>query len=212
MKNVQLYIIVAVALCLIIPGCKRKQPQNGGTGAQIQVEQKADVKAPDFALENYDGTKVSLGDYKGKIVVLEWFNYECPFSKYSWETARNTANLAEKYAGRGVVFLAINSTAHATPEKNKETAEAAKLDYPILDDRSGRVGRAYGAKTTPHMFVIDKEGYIVYDGAIDNAPMGKAPDAGKINYVDQAISELLAGKPVSIPKTDPYGCSVKYAE
>jgi peroxiredoxin len=167
-------------------------------------------KAPEFALANYDGKMVSLSDYKGKIVVLEWFNYECPFVKYHYEQAKTMIELPNKYKDKGVVWLAINSTKHLTTEGNKEFAEKFKLSYPILDDRTGAAGHLYGAKTTPHMFIIDAKGNIAYSGAIDNSPMGKEKNV--INYVDKALSELTAGKEVSTPTTAAYGCSVKYAE
>jgi peroxiredoxin len=118
-------------------------------------------------------------------------------------------DLARKYKSQNVVWLAVNSTGHTTPEANKAFAARYKLPFAILDDRSGEVGRAYGAKTTPHMYVIDPRGNIVYDGAIDDSPMGKKKD-GAVNYVDKALTELARGKAVSTAKTKPYGCSVKY--
>jgi peroxiredoxin len=172
------------------------------------AESRAGNKAPEFTLVNYDGKTISLSDYKGKIVVLEWFNYECPFVKYHYEKAKTLIELPNKY--KDVVWLAINSTGHLTTEKNKEFAEKYKLSYPILDDRTGKVGHAYGAKTTPHMFIIDTKGNIAYNGAIDNSPMGKEKNV--INYVDKALAELTTGKEVSTPTTEPYGCSVKYAD
>jgi len=168
-------------------------------------------KAPDFTLQSFDGKTISLSDYKGKTVVLEWFNFECPFSLYHHQKTRTMDDLASKYKSKNVVWLAVNSTNHTTPEANLQFIKKHKLGYPILDDRSGKVGRAYGAKTTPHIFIIDGNGDIVYDGAIDNAPMGKTPDGQKpVNYVDKALAELTAGGKVSTPDTKSYGCSVKY--
>ncbi|NIP25799.1 MAG: redoxin domain-containing protein [Phycisphaerae bacterium] len=119
--------------------------------------------------------------------------------------------LANKYKDKNVVWLAVNSTSHTTPEANKKFAEQQKLPYPILDDRSGRVGHAYGAKTTPHMYIINPRGRIVYEGAIDNSPLGKTPE-GKdlVNHVDKALGEITAGKMVTTKETKPYGCTVKY--
>lgn len=169
-------------------------------------------KAPDFELKSFDGRTVKLSDYGDEIIVLEWFNFECPFSRYHHETTQTMAELAKKYREKGVRWFAVNSTSHTTTEANREFAGKHKLPYPILDDRTGQVGRLYGARTTPHMFVIDKDGTIVYDGAIDNAPLGKPQaESGKTNYVDKALSELLTGRKVSIPNTPPYGCTVKYA-
>jgi len=168
-------------------------------------------KAPDFTLKSFDGKEVRLSDLRGKIVVLEWLNFECPFSRYHYETKKTMIELANKYKDKGVVWLAINSTHHTTPEANKAFSAKHRLPYPILDDRSGKVGHLYGAKTTPHMFVIDRFGRIAYDGAIDNAPLGRLPQGQQlVNYVDKVLSELLDGRLVSTPKTKSYGCSVKY--
>jgi len=154
---------------------------------------------------------VSLSDYKGKIVVLEWFNLDCPFVKYHYDTATTMVDLANRYKGKNVVWLAINSTGNTTPKENKKFTRKHKLPYPILDDRSGEVGRTYGAKTTPHIYIIDRNGFVVYKGAVDNSPMGGQKE-GVINYVDKALAELTANRQVSIQDTEPYGCSVKYAQ
>jgi len=169
------------------------------------------VKAPDFTLKNYDGKEVKLADYKGKIIVLEWFNQECPFVQYHYEKKSTMKDLAAKFKDKNVVWLAINSTSHQETEKNKKYAETYKIPYPILDDRPGKVGKAYRATNTPHMFIINTDGNIVYNGAIDNAPLGRVPkDKKLINYVDKALKELTSDKTVSIAKTKPYGCTVKY--
>ncbi len=168
-------------------------------------------KTPEFTLTSFDGKTVSLSDYKGKIVVLEWFNLECPFVQYHYNTATTMVALANKYKGK-IVWLAVNSTSHTTPEANKTFAEKHKLPYLILDDRTGKIGRAYNATNTPHIFIIDTKGYIAYDGAIDNSPMGNTPQGQElINYADKALTELTAGKTVSLKETKPYGCTVKYA-
>ena len=167
-------------------------------------------RASGFELKSFDGQTVSLSDYRGKIVVLEWLNFECPYSRYHYETKATMVGLAKKYKGKNVVWLAVNSTNHTTPQPNKDFARQYKLPYPILDDRSGKVGHAYGAKTTPHMYIINTRGRIVYEGAIDNAPLGKKKE-DMVNYVDKALAELTGGRAVIIPKTKPYGCTVKYA-
>ena len=202
MKNTVLTILVILALsALMFNGCKSKKA----------VDESEILKmAPEFTLTSDDSKTISLSDYKGKIVVLEWFNYECPFVKYHYEKVKTMVELANKYEDKNVVWLAINSTGHLTTQKNKEFANKYKLTYPILDDRTGKTGRAYGAKTTPHMFIIDARGRIIYAGAIDNAPLGKTKE-GVINYVDTVLAELTSGKTVSISNTEPYGCSVKYA-
>ena len=181
---------------------------------QSQDKESSCPKAADFTLTNYDGREVSLADFEGKIVVLEWLNYDCPFVKYHYETASTMVDLANKYADKGVVWLAINSTNYATAEANKDFAKKNSIPFPILDDHEGTVGHAYGAEHTPELFIINKKGQIAYHGAIDNAPLGKLNDGEteKKNYVDNAIAELLAEKDVTVPKTKPYGCTVKYAK
>jgi peroxiredoxin len=165
--------------------------------------------APDFSLQDQNGKTISLSDYKGKIVVLEWFNEECPYVQRHYR--QQTMNkLADEYAPRGVIWLAINSTAGKTNESNKAAAKALGVDHPILNDSTGAVGHEYGAKSTPHMFIIDKTGNLVYSGAIDNDRDGDRTQ-GKVNYVSQALDEILAGKPVSEPRTRQYGCTVHYA-
>ena len=190
----------AVISVVILCGCKSEKPDTKIESSEV---------AKDLTLTNYDGTTVSLSDYKGKIIVLEWFNYECPFVKYHYENAQTMTTLANKYKDKNVIWLAINSTGHLTIDKNKQFAEQHNVESPILDDRTGKTGRAYGARTTPHMFIIDADGKIVYEGAIDNSPLGRTKDV--VNYVDKALSEMTSGKAVSIPNTEPYGCSVKYA-
>ncbi len=170
-------------------------------------------RAPDFTLQSFDGKTVRLSDYRGKTVVLEWFNIECPFVQYHYNKANTMINLAAKYGDKNVVWLAVNSTSHTTPEANGEFAQKHKLAYPILDDRSGQVGRAFGAKTTPHLFVIDPGGHVVYDGAIDNSPLGKTADGQEpVNYVDNVLAALTTGKDIGVSNTKSYGCSVKYPQ
>jgi peroxiredoxin len=193
-------IILAVSI-MIFSGCESKSPGDDPKPGKI---------APGFTLINYDGKTISLSDYKGKIVVLEWFNYECPFVKYHYEKVKTMTTLADKYKDKSVVWLAINSTSHLMADKNKEFVDQYRISYPILDDKTGRTGRAYGAKTTPHMFIVDTGGKIAYSGAIDNSPLDEKKE-GVINYVDKALLELTMDKSVRISNTAPYGCSVKYA-
>jgi DsbC/DsbD-like thiol-disulfide interchange protein/alkyl hydroperoxide reductase subunit AhpC len=170
--------------------------------------------APAFTLKDQDGTAVQLSDFAGKVVVLEWTNPNCPFVQYHYRSDVMTMpKLAATYAPKGVVWLAIDTTSNLTAAKDKEFRDANHVPYAILDDRQGDVGRAYQAKSTPDVFVIDADGNIVYQGAIDNAPLGKLPADGKlINYVQQALDQLLANEPISTPQTKSYGCSVKYAK
>jgi peroxiredoxin len=164
-------------------------------------------KAPDFTLSDASGSQVSLAGSNGSIRVLEWVNPDCPFVQRHY-AAGTMKKLAEHYATKGVVWLAINSTSTMDAARSAAFRDSHQLPYPILVDRDGTVGHLYGAETTPHMFVIDGNGTVVYEGAIDDDPRGSKPSA--TNYVAAALDELLAGKPVATPETKPYGCSVKY--
>jgi peroxiredoxin len=165
--------------------------------------------APAFTLEDQDGNEVSLSDFSGKVVVLEWTNWDCPFVQRHYRSGTFT-KLFEKFKDQGIVWLAVNSTNYATAEKDKEWIEQYNLPYPILSDFTGRVGKMYDAKTTPHMYIIDKTGTLVYAGGIDDDPQGESENP--TNYVENALNEVLAGKDVSVPESKPYGCSVKYAK
>lgn len=169
--------------------------------------------APAFTLIDTEGKTHNLADYKGKVVVLEWFNPGCPVVVMHHEKHSTMKDLQKKFAEKDVVWLAVNSGAQGQQGHGKQTnADARKewnIGYPVLLDESGKVGRAYEAKTTPHMYVIDKGGVLVYTGAIDNGS-GRKP--GDINYVEQAVTQVLAGETVSTPETKPYGCAVKYAK
>lgn len=179
-------------------------------------EAQVGMPAPEFALRDLDGKTVRLSDFKGKTVVLEWFNPGCPYVKAS-HIRGSLVDAARRHARAGVVWLAINSGAPgkqgAGAEVNREARRAFRMEHPILLDEAGQVGRAYGATNTPHMFVIDPAGKLVYAGAIDNSPDGEgaSPAGGKlIKYVDAALEDLASGRPVKISRTRAYGCSVKY--
>ncbi len=172
--------------------------------------------APDFSLTDAKGKTHSLSQYKGKYVVLEWFNPECPFVKKHYGSG-NMQKLQEEYTGKGVVWLTIDSNApgsegNMTPEQAEKVATKWKThESALLLDPEGKAGRAYGAKNTPNMVVISPEGKIVYQGAIDSkATPNPADIPGSTNYVKVALDESLAGKPVTTANTKPYGCSVKY--
>lgn len=169
-------------------------------------------EAPDFTLTDVDGKTFKLSQFDGKIVVLEWANYDCPFVKAHYvPEKKTTTKLAQKYEDKDVVWLVINSTHYTTAKDSKEWAEKVGLEQTVLIDTDGKVGKLYHAKTTPHLYVVDKKGRVVYQGAIDNAPLGNVPEGKEfVNYVDQALSELIADKEVSVPRTKPYGCTVKY--
>ena len=164
--------------------------------------------APDFTLPDTAGNEVSLSDFEGKIVVLEWLNPDCPFVQRHYK-AGTMKELATKYGGEGVVWLTINSTHYMNAEANAKFKASNDLPYAILVDQSGDVGRLYDAKTTPHMYIIDGDGELVYMGAIDDDPRGNKGEPA-VNYVAVALDEMLAGKAVTTAETKPYGCSVKY--
>jgi peroxiredoxin len=168
--------------------------------------------APQFSLPDQNGKTVSLSDFAGKTVVLEWFNPGCPYVQKFYSQGGKMNELASQATAKGdVVWIAINTTKGNTPESNKETAGKWSIDRPILTDDGGKVAKAYGAKTTPHMFVIDKEGKLVYAGAIDDKPDSDASSlSGAKNYVLAALSDLQSGKEVATPETKSYGCGVKY--
>ena len=171
--------------------------------------------APEFALTDVNGKTVKLSDYKGKIVVLEWFNPQCPFVVYAHGEKGPLRDMASTVAADGIVWLSINSSAPgkegAGLEINKKMGEEWKIKNPILLDESGTVGMKYGAKTTPHMYIIDPAGKVVYNGAIDDKRSTNPADVKTSkNYVVAALDELKAGKPVSTASTAPYGCTIKY--
>ena len=165
-------------------------------------------QAPTFTLSDSAGNQVSLADYSGKVVVLEWLNPDCPFVQRHYK-AGTMKNLATKYGAQGVVWLTINSTKYMDAAANAKFRAANDLPYPVLVDQSGEVGHLYGAMTTPHMYVIDGGGNLVYIGAIDDDPRGNKAGPST-NYVAAALDEVLAGKPVTTAETKAYGCSVKY--
>lgn len=172
--------------------------------------------APDFTLADAAGKPVKLSDLRGKHVVLEWTNPGCPYVKKHYDSGNMPATQRDAVA-RGVVWLSINSTGRESYEYMAPAKVAAwqkeRKGAPtaLLADEEGTVGKAYGARTTPHMYIVDLQGRLVYAGGIDSIPSSNPADIPKaVNYVRQALNEALAGKPVSAPVTRPYGCSVKY--
>jgi peroxiredoxin len=172
--------------------------------------------APDFSLTDSKGKPQSVSQYKGKYVVLEWFNPECPFVKKHYGSG-NMQKLQEEYTGKGVVWLSIDSSApgaegNLTADQAEKVATAWKTHQTaLLLDPEGKAGRAYGAKNTPHMFVINPDGKVIYEGAIDSKRSPFPEDIPtSTNYVKVALDESMAGKPVTNANTQPYGCSVKY--
>jgi peroxiredoxin len=172
--------------------------------------------APDFSVADSKGKTHSLSDYKGKYVVLEWFNPGCPFVKKHYESG-NMQKLQKEFGGKNVAWLTVDSSApgeqgHLTSEQANKTMADWKINSTaLLLDPDGKVGQTYGAKNTPQMFVINPEGKLIYQGAIDSKPSADQSDIpSSTNYVKAALDESLAGKPVTTASTKPYGCSVKY--
>ncbi|MCA8911594.1 MAG: thioredoxin family protein [Planctomycetes bacterium] len=205
-------------------GCEKCEGEKAATADKKEEVEEApehatiDKKAPDFTLKNADGKEVKLSDYKGKIVVLEWFNFDCPFVKKFYKKSDAMVKQQKKQREAGVVWLTICSNAKG--KQGFEEGEALtkrikdydlKGEFYLIDDKS-TVGRTYQAKTTPHMYVIDKEGKLRYAGAIDSIRSGDSADIEKAtNYVDEAIKAINDGKEVATKESKPYGCSVKFA-
>ena len=198
MKNLILMSLLAVASGTVVAAATVGQP------------------APAFSALDTAGKPVSLADFKGRHVVLEWVNPGCPFVQKHYGSA-NMQGTQKEAAAKGVVWLAINSTAVDAADYKAPAELAAWMQQQkaaasaTLMDADGKVGRAYGARTTPQMVLIDPAGKVIYTGAIDSKPTANPADiAGATNHVKQALAEALAGKAVSVASTRPYGCSVKY--
>jgi len=185
---------------------------SGGALAQVVSNQAA----PNFTLTDTNGQKHSLSDYKGKFVVLEWFNPDCPFVKKHYNSG-NMPKLQKQYTSKGVVWLSVDSSAAGEegsyPPQGLNKFMAGKGGSPtaVFADADGRVGHLYGAQTTPHMFVIDPKGTLIYQGAIDDTPSAGIEDLKTAkNYVSAALDAAMNNKPVAVSTTKSYGCSVKY--
>jgi peroxiredoxin len=188
------------------------------TSATVAAVADVGKPAPDFTLPDTEGHPVHLADYRGKTVVLEWFNPGCPFVKAA-HTKGSLVDAAKRRTAEGVVWLAINSAAPGRQGYGADATREGKtrfgLAHPILLDESGSVGHAYGATNTPHLFVIDAQGTLVYRGAVDNSPDGEGDsptDDKLVSYLDATLADLAARRPVRTPVTKAYGCSVKYAQ
>ncbi|WP_309683404.1 thioredoxin family protein [Polaromonas sp.] len=177
------------------------------------------LRAPGFSAPDTSGTVRQLSDFKGKLVVLEWTNTGCPFVRkhYTGNGAGNMQRLQKEFTARGVVWLAINSTESASSEYlapagvDRWMSEKQAAPTATLIDESGQTGHLYGAKTTPHMYIISPQGLLLYAGAIDSIASARVDDIKlATNYVRQGLNEALAGKALSVASTRPYGCSVQY--
>lgn len=212
MKASLLATALTFAFATALTACAAPDATAAATAAAATVGQPA----PAFKLVDSTGKTRSLADYAGKTVVLEWTNHECPFVKKHYGSGNMQAQQRDATAD-GVVWLSINSSAPgkqghvdgAAAESIRDKARAAQTAY--LLDPTGATGRAYGAKTTPHMYVIDPKGVLRYAGGIDSIQSADVADIQKATqYVPQALAELAAGKPVSVAVSRPYGCAVKY--
>jgi peroxiredoxin len=188
-----------------------------GAGALAAAQAVVGQPAPAFTATDSNGKPQSLADFKGKWVVLEWTNNECPFVGKHYGSG-NMQKLQKAYTGKGVAWLSVYSSGPGqegfvdAARANALTKERGAFPSAVLLDPQGTVGRLYGAKTTPHMFVIDPQGKIVYQGAIDDRPSTDVADVPKAkSYLVSALDEAMAGKPVTTASSAPYGCSVKYA-
>ena len=184
--------------------------------ALLAQEAKIDQQAPDFKLEDINGMDVLLSDYSGKIVVLEWINFDCPYVRKHYQS-ENIPKMQEKYTKQGVIWMAICSSAPGKEGylpvgeiKKRIKQYNAKMSFYLIDS-DGKVGKMYGAKTTPHFFIINKEGKLVYSGAVDDKPSTNIEDIKSArNYVAEVVDALLSGGNPPVKVTKPYGCSVKY--
>lgn len=179
---------------------------------------KVGEPAPGFGSVDSHGKMQKLSDYKGKYVVLEWHNQGCPYTRKHYDSG-NMQRLQKKWTEKGVIWFTVISSAPGTQgfvtpaQENEYVQKVQASPTAVLMDPTGTLGHLYSAKTTPHMFVIDPGGTLIYQGAIDNRPTSDQKDiAGAKNYVDAALSEAMENKPVAEAATHPYGCSVKYRE
>jgi AhpC/TSA family len=173
--------------------------------------------APDFKGTDSNGVQHSLSSYRGKYVVLEWANKGCPYDQKHYLSG-SMENLQKEWTARGVVWLSVISSAPGEqgyvtgPQENEYIKTMHVASTAVLLDPTGAIGHLYSAKTTPHMFVIDPTGKLIYEGAIDNKPTTDQADLkGADNYLNDALNAAMAGKPIAVQSTRPYGCSVKYA-
>ena len=175
-------------------------------------------KAPDFMATDSHGVKRTLSENAGKYVVLEWHNNGCPFVRKHYNSG-NMQKLQKEWTARGVVWLTVISSAPGkqgcvtAEEENAYVKQMNAVPTAVLLDPAGYLGHLYDAKTSPHMFIVNPSGTLIYNGAVDDQPTpDPASVAGATNYVSQALAEAMSGRPVSVPASRPYGCSVKYAE
>ncbi len=213
-RILQTFGLTALALTLALVGVTLA----GDYKDKDHKKQKEDLAkigepAPMFSGTTADGRQIDLAQLieQDKIVVLEWFNPDCPYVKKVYEKTTLMNDLAAQYGSENIAWVAINSSHYADADYNRKWAEKWNISHPIVVDQSGEIGKMYGAKTTPHMYVINSDGTLVYDGAIDDNPT-PSPRDETTNYVQLALQQVMADEAVATPQTKPYGCSVKYAK
>lgn len=214
--NTRLIAPALLALLSLSPAALADSPPAAAEAPAAPVTAAVGSPAPDFTLTDTDGKEVKLSALRGEIVVLEWFNPDCPFVVQAHGEKGALRSMGATWTAKDVTWLAINSSAEGKQghglDRNKAARTGYAMSHPVLLDPAGVVGRAFGAKTTPHVFVIDAKGTLIYKGGVDNAPMGEIPEGGvREPWLQSALEEAVAGKPVSKGDTRSYGCSVKYA-
>lgn len=218
--NLAILTVVVVGLQFSLPtGAKENSYKVAeSSSATSAVEAEVGKKAPGFTLANAQGKNESLSNYAGKYIVLEWVNFGCPFVRKHYDS-NNMQKLQDLYTKKGVIWLSICSSSEghqgnlSVSEINKNLKEKNAHPTSYLIDASGKVGKMYGAKTTPHMYVIDPKGVLIYKGAIDDkASVDQADVSSAKNYVKAALDEAMSGHKVSTASTKAYGCSVKYQQ
>ncbi len=199
-------LLLLSGLCCVVGVAGSAPLLNGDSIAEVGTA------ALDFSLKDTDGGSFRLSDFKGKTVVFEWFNPDCPFVKHAYNDGP-LGKLPKQWLDRGVVWVGVNSGAIGKQGAGVERNQRARVDWEmshrVLIDAGGEVGRAYGAKTTPQIVVIDEAGIVAYNGALDNQPMGRGKAELQV-YADEVLAAVTAGKPSPHSRTKPYGCSVKY--
>ncbi len=213
-RRSRLYLALSLTFFWVLSSVLLSHVARAGTGNGVRVG----AMAPEFTATDSHGKSESLDAYRGKYVVLEWHNQGCPYTKKHYVSG-NMQALQKEWTAKGVVWLTVISSAPGqqgyvtASQENQYLAEMHATPTAVLLDPDGKIGKLYSAKTTPQMVVIDPAGKVIYDGAIDDRPTPDPDDVkGAKNYVSDALSAAMAGKPVATPYTRPYGCSVKYGD
>jgi len=215
MINVRSRLLGTLAILAVSPvfaqhgGTEPAKPESKAPAAEAGA--MVGKPAPAFMGKDLDGKEWKLADFKDKIVVLEWVNHQCPVCVRHTK-AKTAANTMAKFKDKPVVWIGVDSTASSATkvEDVKKWAKDNSWTFPIITDWDGKIGKMFGAKTTPHVFVIDAKGVLAYNGAIDDDESGTKE--AKKNYVEEAVNALLKGSTVATATTKPYGCSVKYKQ